>query len=81
MVTECLGDSAAGLHSLRHPGKKGGEVRAILESLGAETGAAVHPIGCMTSKAKGARHVTAGGKTKAMAPGAMITSKVSERPQ
>jgi thiamine-monophosphate kinase len=31
MVTGCLGDSAAGLHSLRHPGKKGREVRAILE--------------------------------------------------
>lgn len=31
LVTGTLGDSAGGLHSLRHPGKKGAEVRALLE--------------------------------------------------
>jgi thiamine-monophosphate kinase len=31
MVTGNLGDSAAGLHSLQHPGKKGREVRPLLE--------------------------------------------------
>jgi thiamine-monophosphate kinase len=31
MVTGSLGDSAVGLHSLQHPGRKGQEVRALLE--------------------------------------------------
>jgi thiamine-monophosphate kinase len=166
MVTGSLGDSAAGLHSLQHPGKKGREVRALLERkhrtplprcivgrflvetgwvtscidvsdglssevnhlaeesglgaevhasalpisdaldfycgewdldpqnfvfnggedyellftvpatkagallerLGAETGATVHPIGCMTSKAKGVRLIPRKGKAKTLKP-------------
>jgi len=31
LVTGSLGDSAAGLHSLQHPGRKGEEVRTLLE--------------------------------------------------